>query len=78
MNASWSRVDNRWYLAVKCQACSAPILFAIDYSNRELPPEPAGKLFLTCADAQCLHRADYTTSRVLRFQRQLTVPETKE
>jgi hypothetical protein len=71
MNASWSKVDNRWYLAVNCQSCSEPILFAVDYSNRELPPEPAGKLFLTCASSQCLHRADYTSAKVLRFQRQM-------
>lgn len=75
MNTSWSKVDNRWYLAVNCEACSTPILFAIDYSNRESPPEPAGKLFLTCASSQCLHRADYTSSRVSRYQRQMAEPE---
>jgi len=74
MNASWSKVDNRWYLAVNCQACSAPIPFAVDYSNREQPPEPAGMLFLTCAASQCLHRANYTAARVVRYQRQVAVP----
>jgi hypothetical protein len=69
MNVSWSKVDTRWYLSVNCMACSAPILFAIDYSNRELPPEPAGKLFLTCASAKCLHRADYTGAKISRFQK---------
>lgn len=69
MNATWPRVDNRWYLAVSCLACSTPILFAVDYSDRDLPPKPVGKLFLTCAASQCMHRADYTAVKVLRLQK---------
>jgi len=75
MNTSWTRVDTRWYLAVNCQACSTPIPFAVDYSDREQPPEPAGMLFLTCAAEQCGHRANYTAATVLRYQKQLETPD---
>jgi hypothetical protein len=68
----WSRIDTRWYLAVRCEQCQLPILFALDRSEgaNEGQPPPAGKLVLTCTLDECRHKADYTTAAVLRFQKQ--------
>ena len=70
----WSKVDTRWYLGVHCRKCDAPILFALDHSDGENQPAPAGKLLLTCVG--CRHRADYSKATVLRFQKSPT--EAKE
>lgn len=73
MNISrWSSIDLRWYLAVRCEKCQVPILFALDRSEgaEERQPPPAGKLVLTCTLDKCKHKADYTTAAVLRFQKQ--------
>jgi hypothetical protein len=72
MNISnWSRVDTRWYLAVCCEKCRAPILFAIDRSDgaADRQPPPADKLVLTCTLDKCRHKADYTAAAILRFQK---------
>jgi hypothetical protein len=74
MRMTWSKVDARWYLGVHCSKCKTPILFALDYSDRETKPEACGKLLLTCVHAECRHRADYTTAPILRFQKQPQVP----
>jgi hypothetical protein len=65
----WSKVDARWYLGVHCRECETPILFALDHSEGEVQPAPAGKLLLTCGKAECRHRADYSKATVLRFQK---------
>lgn len=73
MNISnWSRVDTRWYLAVCCEKCRVPILFAIDRSDgaEEHQPPPADKLVLTCTLDKCRHKADYTAAAILRLQKQ--------
>ena len=67
--ASWSKVDNRWYLGVQCRKCEEPILFALDHSTGEVQPAPPAKLLLTCARQECRHRADYSTATVSRFQK---------
>jgi hypothetical protein len=67
--SQWSKVDTRWYLGVHCRQCEAPILFALDHSDGEVRPAPAGKLLLTCGRVECRHRADYSTAPVLRFQK---------
>jgi len=74
--STWSRVDTRWYLAVCCEKCNVPILFAIDRSDgaEEHRPPPADKLVLTCTLEKCRHQADYTAAAIQRFQRQ---PEEK-
>jgi hypothetical protein len=63
--------DKRWYLAVRCEKCQLPILFALDRGEgEESRPLPlAAKLVLTCTLDKCRHRADYTTSAILRFQK---------
>lgn len=66
----WSKVDNKWYLGVRCKKCHVPILFALDHSEGEVQPVAAGKLVLTCPLAECRHQADYSTAAVLRFQKQ--------
>ena len=65
-----SKVDTKWYLGVRCQKCQAPILFALDHSDGEVQPVPAGKLLLTCPLAECRHQADYSTATVARFQKE--------
>ena len=73
MNISnWSRVDTRWYLAVCCEKCRAPILFAVDRSDGsvEHQTQPADKLVLTCTLDTCRHKGDYTAAAILRFQKQ--------
>jgi len=65
----WSKVDARWYLGVHCRECATPILFALDHSEGEVQPAPAGKLLLTCGKAECRHRADYSKATVSRFQK---------
>jgi hypothetical protein len=66
----WSKVDTKWYLGVHCRKCQAPILFALDHSDGEGQPVPAGKLLLTCPLAECRHQADYSTATVSRFQKE--------
>jgi hypothetical protein len=66
----WSKVDTRRYLGVHCRKCQAPILFALDHSDGEVQPAPAGKLLLTCPLAECRHQADYSTAIVSRFQKE--------
>ena len=70
--SSWSRVDMRWYLAVCCEKCNLPILFAIDRSDgaEEHQPPPVDKLVLTCTMDSCRHKADYTAAEIQRFQKQ--------
>ena len=65
----WSKADDRWYLGVRCRKCGTPILFALDHSEGEANPAPAGKLLLTCSSAECGHMADYTRAKVSRFQK---------
>jgi transcriptional regulator with XRE-family HTH domain len=48
----------------------SPILFALDHSDGEVQPVPAGKLLLTCPLAKCRHQADYSTATVSRFQKE--------
>jgi len=69
--SSWSKVDTRWFLGVRCRKCKTPILFGLDHSG-EAHPVPTGKLFLTCAHEECRHRADYTTAKISRFQKLTT------
>lgn len=63
-----SKTDDRWYLGVLCRACRAPILFALDRSDGNTVPPPA-KLFLTCSEAGCGERGDYSKSAVKRYQK---------
>jgi hypothetical protein len=70
----WSKVDERWYLGVRCRKCGTPILFALDHSEGEANPAPAGKLMLTCSRAECGHMADYTRAKVSRFQKPPRAP----
>jgi len=65
----WSKVDDRWYLGVRCRKCEAPILFALDHSEGEAQPAPAGRLLLTCSRTECGHKADYSKAKVSRFQK---------
>lgn len=66
----WSKsVDSTWYLGVRCRKCHAPILFGIDRSGGEHRFVPPRKLVLTCLEAECRHRADYSTAKVTRFQK---------
>jgi hypothetical protein len=62
----------RWYLGVRCQKCRLPILFALDRTEGSGKQEPlsAGKLVLTCPLNNCRHQADYTGTRLSRFQKQ--------
>jgi len=66
----WSKVDAKWYLGVHCRKCQAPILFALDHSDGEVQPAPAGKLLLTCPLAECRYQADYSGANVSRFQKE--------
>ena len=67
----WAKTaDARWYLAVRCEKCALPILFALDHSEGAKDDRPAAKLVLTCSVDECRHKADYTTAAVLRFQKQ--------
>jgi len=77
MNVSYrSKVDLRWYLAVRCEKCHDPILFALDRGEGEenRPPPLTEKLVLTCTRDRCKHRADYTGAAVLRFQKSNGAP----
>jgi hypothetical protein len=65
----WSKVDTKWYLGVHCWKCQAPILFALDHSDGQVQPAPAGKLLLTCPLAECRFQADYSAAAVSRFQK---------
>jgi len=67
--AQLAKVDDRWYLGVHCLKCRAPILFALDHSDRAVEPARAGKLLLTCSGAECSYRADYTRAKVSRFRK---------
>jgi hypothetical protein len=72
MNVAYrSKIDLRWYLAVRCEKCQAPILFAVDRGDGEInrPTPVAEKLVLTCTMNECKHRANYTGAAVLRFQK---------
>ena len=72
MNVAYkSKIDLRWYLAVRCEKCKVPILFALDRGDGEenRPPPSAEKLVLTCTLEACKHKADYTTAAILRFQK---------
>ena len=67
----WSKIDTRWYLAVRCVKCESPIFFALDYGDgvedRNSPPPE--KLVLTCTLASCGHKADYTSAAIMRLQK---------
>jgi hypothetical protein len=67
--SQWSKTDTNWYLGVRCRKCKSPILFALDRSEGAVEPEPAGKLFLTCARTDCRHQCDYSAAPVSRFQK---------
>jgi hypothetical protein len=72
MNVSFrSRIDLRWYLAVRCEKCQVPILFALDRAEgaEERQPPLTEKLVLTCSLESCKHKGNYTTAAVLRFQK---------
>jgi hypothetical protein len=71
--SSWSKVDTKWYLGVRCRKCQAPILFALDHSDGEAQPTLARKLLLTCPLAECRHQADYSAAIVSRFQKEPSV-----
>jgi len=68
----WSKVDNRWYLAVRCVKCASPIFFALDHGDgvedRNSPPPE--KLVLTCSLASCVLRSDYTSAAIMRLQKE--------
>jgi hypothetical protein len=70
ISPSWFNVDTKWYLGVRCRKCGSPILFALDHSDGEVQPVPAGKLLLTCPLAKCRHQADYSTATVSRFKKE--------
>jgi hypothetical protein len=65
------KVDSRWYLAVLCEKCQLPILFAVDPGAGAVdrPPPISARLVLTCTLPDCKHRSDYTAVPVLRFQK---------
>jgi hypothetical protein len=71
--SQWSKIDTKWYLGVRCRKCESPILFALDRSEGAVEPERAGKLFLTCARAECRHQSDYSSAPVSRFQKEPAV-----
>ena len=74
--SQWPKVDTKWYLGVRCRKCRTPILFALDHSEGEGNPSPAGKLVLTCGLAECRHQADYSGAAVARFQKQADAAKT--
>ena len=61
--------DKRWYLGVLCAKCHSPILFGLDRTEGHGQFEAPAKLFLTCSNAECGHRADYSTAKVSRYQK---------
>ena len=61
--------EKRWYLGVLCARCRSPILFGLDRTEGRGPFEPPMKLFLTCNEAQCGHRADYSGATVFPYER---------
>jgi hypothetical protein len=63
------KTETRWYLAVRCEKCESPIMFALDHTEGGRDNPPAAKLVLTCAGDTCRHRADYTAAAILRFQK---------
>jgi hypothetical protein len=71
--SQWSKIDTKWYLGVRCRKCESPILFGLDRSEGAVEPGPAGKLFLTCARADCRHQGDYSAAPVSRFQKETAV-----
>ncbi len=50
--------EKRWYLGVLCAKCRSPILFGRDRTEGRGPFNPPAKLFLTCSEDDCGHRAD--------------------
>jgi hypothetical protein len=68
----WSKIDTRWYLAVRCEKCESPIFFALDHGDgvegRNSPPPE--KLVLTCTLASCGDKSDYTAAAIMRLQKQ--------
>jgi hypothetical protein len=69
MSQSSKAADTRWYLGVHCRKCKTPILFGLDRGEGQAPTVAPRKLLLTCGKAECRHQADYSESRVDRFQR---------
>jgi len=71
-NPQLSRTGPRPYLAVLCEKCQLPILFALDRSDEstDFQLHGAGRLVLTCTVANCRHRADYTMTAVFRLKAQ--------
>jgi RNase P subunit RPR2 len=67
--SKWPKADTQWYLGVRCQKCQSPILFAVDQSEGNKENAVIAKLVLTCSQANCGHRADYSKARVSRFQK---------
>ncbi len=61
--------DKRWYLGVICAKCRTPILFGLDRTEGKGPFEPPAMLFLTCSEAECGHRADYSGAKVSAHQK---------
>ena len=62
-------IDKRWYLGVLCAKCRSPILFGLDRTEGRGPFEPLATLFLTCSEAECGHRADYSAAKVAPYQK---------
>jgi hypothetical protein len=61
-------VESKWFLGVRCRKCSSPILFAQDRSEGEGALAPLAKLVLTCSQAGCGAKADYSGAAISRFQ----------
>jgi hypothetical protein len=68
----WSKIDTRWFLAVRCVNCKSPIYFALDYGDgiEDRTSPPPEKLVLTCTLAGCGLRSDYTSAAIMRLQKQ--------
>ena len=62
-------VDKRWYLGVFCRRCKARILYARDFTDGQSELPPASKLVLTCTEPNCGHKADYSSAKIVRFQK---------
>jgi hypothetical protein len=69
ISQSSKSADTRWYLGVHCRKCKTPILFGLDRSEGQVQSVAPRKLLLTCGQPECRHQADYSESRVDRFQR---------
>jgi hypothetical protein len=62
-------VDKQRYLGVFCRKCKARILFARDLTDGRSELPPSSKLVLTCAQPGCGYKADYSNTKINRFQK---------